>query len=227
MNEEAKRNTEENIKKLEKTEEQDAKERRKANKKKRAKETREATDTYEAMRVEDTLGMVIKGKWKDIEAITAKDAYEKLSKKRMQKMQKKKGEKVATNHAMTTIRKKLSPGQREFWWKIAHRAYTTNSKLHKWKVDGDIRHTNMCVVCGDQKETWEHMEFECTELQKWIEMLEEVYEEFMEKKKQLRKEAEKEDKEKKEKKEEEREKEEEEEKEDEEDEEDEEKEEEE
>ena len=70
---------------------------------------------------------------------------------------------------MTTIRNKLTPKQREFWWKTAHRVYKTNDRVHKYKVDERGRQASECQVCRADKETWSHMEYDCVGMQRWME----------------------------------------------------------
>jgi hypothetical protein len=83
------------------------------------------------------------------------------------------------NFAMTEIRNKLTPKQREFWWRVAHKKFQTNKQAHKWKVDPTRgRAAEVCSVCKGPKEDWDHMEYECTGVQKWLEMLEEVYDKY-------------------------------------------------
>ena len=83
------------------------------------------------------------------------------------------------NHPMTTIRNDLTPKQREFWWKTAHRVYMTNDRAHKYMVSERGRTANVCKMCNKHKETWQHMEYGCEELQKWLDRLEQIYNEYV------------------------------------------------
>ena len=57
------------------------------------------------------------------------------------------------NYAMTEIRNKLTPKQREFWWRVAHKKFQTNRQAHKWKVDPNRgRAAEVCSVCKGPKE---------------------------------------------------------------------------
>ena len=76
---------------------------------------------------------------------------------------------------MTTIRDNITPQQRQFWWRVAHKKFQTNARAHKWKVDDRGRAANQCSVCKGPKEDWGHMEYDCDGVQKWIDRLGDVY----------------------------------------------------
>lgn len=62
---------------------------------------------------------------------------------------------------------------------MAHKKFQTNHQAHKWKVDQKRgRAAEVCSVCKGPKENWDHMEYECTGVQTWIESLERVYKTF-------------------------------------------------
>ena len=92
--------------------------------------------------------------WKELKDIRGKTIYRQLVNVRYGKHRPEEKERV--NHAMSTIARKLTPEQRQFWWKVAHRKHMTNDRAHKWKVDERGRaHTN-CPVCRHENETWNH-----------------------------------------------------------------------
>ena len=91
-------------------------------------------------------------------------------------------EKARINHAMDTIARKLTPQQRQFWFRIAHKNYMTNNRAHKWKLSKGERAPNECNVCHAATENWEHMEYDCDGVQKWLKRLKQTYENYTEKK---------------------------------------------
>jgi hypothetical protein len=126
----------------------------------------------------DEKGIEIDKKWREITKIKTREIYKRLIEKRFG--QDKKDDKKKINHAMTTIRNKLTPKQREFWWKTAHKVYKTNDRVHKYKVDDRGRQASECQVCRADKETWSHMEYECVGMQRWIKRVGKVYEKYVE-----------------------------------------------
>ena len=119
---------------------------------------------------DDEIGLDIEGQWVPLRHAKTKQIYAKLVKKRF-----KADEELTTNHAATTVKNKLTPKQREYWWRTAHKTFMTNDRMHKFKVDEKGRRGNECKMCCQGKETWGHMEYECEEVQKWLRRLEGVY----------------------------------------------------
>ena len=112
----------------------------------------------------------------ELEGTTNRMVYWELIRRRFGDI-KEKEKKV--NHAMTTIKKILTPQQRQFWWRIAHKKFQTNNRAHKWKVDQVRgRAAEQCSVCKGPKENWAHMEYDCDGVQKWIEKLGTIYEQY-------------------------------------------------
>ena len=123
-------------------------------------------------------GTVIRQEGKDEKVLKISDAliglegtrnrmiYDELIRRRFGDL-KEKEKKV--NHAMTTIKNKLTPQQRQFWWRVAHKKFQPNNRAHKWKVDARGRAASQCSVCKGPKEDWKHMEYGCDGVQKWIE----------------------------------------------------------
>ena len=170
--------------KLEETWRQEDKERKRQNKIEKRKEKKEIENSNEK-------GIEIEKKWRQITKIKTREIYNRLIEKRFG--QTKKDDKKKINHAMTTIRNKLTPKQREFWWKTAHRVYKTNDRVHKYKVDERGRQASECQVCRADKETWSHMEYDCVGMQRWMERVGKVYEKYVEEiKKERRQEGKKE-----------------------------------
>jgi hypothetical protein len=120
--------------------------------------------------------MKIGEEWKELKKIRGKETYNQLVRMRYGEL--KEEEKERTNHAMSTIARKLTPQQRQFWWRVAHKKYMTNNKAHKWKLDRRGRAPSECNVCRDEIETWDHMEYDCDGVKKWMERLRGVYENY-------------------------------------------------
>jgi hypothetical protein len=110
--------------------------------------------------------------WVDLEGTRNRTIYEELVQLRFGEL---KNKEKRVNHAMTTIKNKLTPQQRQFWWRVAHKKFQTNDRAHRWKVDARGRAADQCSVCKGPKENWEHMEYNCDGVQKWIERLSAVY----------------------------------------------------
>ena len=63
--------------------------------------------------------MEIKGEWTMMKNISTRGVYEKLVEKRFKKVTEEQRKKK--NWAMTKIKKGLTPKEREFWWRTAHK----------------------------------------------------------------------------------------------------------
>ena len=79
---------------------------------------------------------------------------------------------------MNTIKRKLTPQQRQFWFRVAQKKYMPNDRAHKWKIDRRGRAPNECHVCRNAIETWEHMEYDCDGVKKWMEKMKDAYEDY-------------------------------------------------
>ena len=51
----------------------------------------------------------------------------------------------------------------------------TNERAHKWKIGKRGRVGNICHVCKKEKDTWEHMTYDCSGIQEWIRKIEASY----------------------------------------------------
>ena len=98
------------------------------------------------------LGMRAEGKWIEIRKIAAKEVYEELVRRRFKLKQ----EEDKINQAMTKMKGELSPKEREFWWKVAHKRIQTNHKLHAWRISAQGRMPNACPGCKRELETTAH-----------------------------------------------------------------------
>ena len=135
-------------------------------------------DAGEGKEEADELGMEIKGEWTMMKNISTRGVYEKLVQKRFKKVTEEQRKKK--NWAMTKIKNDLTPKEREFWWRTAHKTYMTNDRVHKFMIDARGRKSNECKMCQGHKETWDHMEYDCTEVQRWLTRIEQVYENYVE-----------------------------------------------
>ena len=124
------------------------------------------------------LGFELNGDWKELTKTKTKTVYEKLRVKRFGRT---KDEDKRTNQAMTKqLSKILHPKEREFWWRVAHKAMQTNQMKHKWLRNNDgTKQSNKCPLCKTQIETWSHYEFDCKEVQRYAGRLKEIYEEYV------------------------------------------------
>jgi len=130
------------------------------------------------VRENDQTQMIVKiGKTSvNLEETTNRMIYDELIRVRFGVLKEKE---KRVNYAMTNIGKMLTPQQRQFWWRVAHRKFQTNSQAHKWKVDPNRgRAAEVCSVCKGPKENWDHMEYGCTGVQTWLEQLENMYEKY-------------------------------------------------
>jgi len=124
---------------------------------------------------EEVMKIRIGEHWRDLKKIKGREIYEQLLQRRHGTS---KNEAKNTNHAMTSIARQLTPQQRQFWWRVAHKNYMTNDRAHKWKVDRRGRAPNECNVCRSAIESWDHMEYECDGVKKWMERMKSAYEEY-------------------------------------------------
>lgn len=123
------------------------------------------------------IGLKIRGKWKSIQKIQSREIYEELKSKRYGK---RKEDEMKTNHATTTIKRMLTPKERQFWWKVAYKLIQPNRRKSKWlRMKNGEKCDDKCPVCKEKAETWEHMEYECEVLQEYQEAIRTVYEEYV------------------------------------------------
>ena len=147
---------------------------RRRNRVNRAQEPQAAPEDQPADREE--LGFDLYGDWQPLLKSTSKAVYEKLIFIKYGAVTQDQLDKV--NFAMTEVRGILTPRQREFWWKIAHRAYVTNDRRHHYVYEDEDRLANVCRMCHVTKETWSHMEYECRVVQEWLRYLRVLYSMF-------------------------------------------------
>ena len=86
---------------------------------------------------EEKMKIRIDDEWRDVTKTTGREIYEQLLRLRYGTH---KEEPDRINHAMTSIAKRLTPHERQFWWRVAHRNFMTNNRAHKWKVDRRAEH---------------------------------------------------------------------------------------
>ena len=127
--------------------------------------------------MKEEIGMMTERGWKKIENIKTKEIYERLKKKRYGEMKK---EEMRVNHATTTIRKKLTPKERQFWLRCAYQTIQPNKRKSKWlkQRNGEVW-TDKFPTCKKEVETWSHMEYECEKLESYMYEVRWVYDEYV------------------------------------------------
>ena len=139
------------------------------------KQEKDEEERREEMKEE--IGMMTERGWKKIENIKTKEIYERLKKKRYGEMKK---EEMRVNHATTTIRKKLTPKERQFWLRCAYQTIQPNKRKSKWlKQRNGEEWTDKCPTCKKEVETWSHMEYECEKLESYMYEVRWVYDEYV------------------------------------------------
>lgn len=128
--------------------------------------------TYELMmrkrkEGEKEIGIEIEGEWRPIETIRTKEIYEKLLKKRL-KLNNYTPKQAHKNIKM--ISKKLTPKERDFWWRHTHELISIRKIENKWRKneDGSMM-TDKCAMCITNIEDRHHYEYGCKVNQKWRE----------------------------------------------------------
>jgi len=144
---------------------------------KEKKKKRKVDRKQEGKEGEEMMGLVIGGEWRAMRGLKTKEIYEELVRKRYGKL---KEEDRKTNKAVRKLRKRMTPKQREFWWRCAHGAVMQNERTHKFVVMRERRMHNACPLCKTEVETAKHMEYECEVVQRWIDELEELFSKYVE-----------------------------------------------
>lgn len=108
---------------------------------------------------EDNTGASINGKWIGWKSLTSKNIYNLLINKRHP-------QRDNCNHAVTTIRSKLTAKEIDFWWETLQELTFTNAEMFRWNQEkARIKTTNWnCPMCKTSKETREHQNGKCTKI---------------------------------------------------------------
>jgi hypothetical protein len=103
----------------------------------------------------------------EIDGIRTKDIYVILMKKRL-KLNDYTPKQAHKN--IKRINKKLTPKERDFWWRHTHELISIRRNEHKWRKneDGSMM-TNKCAMCVTEKEDRHHYEYGCKANEKWRE----------------------------------------------------------
>jgi len=110
------------------------------------------------------LGMEIKKDWEDLENIEIKDVYWKLVDKRL----KIKYTPSIAHTVLKGIEKRLTPKEREYWWKVTHNIISIRKIEHKWRKNEDGTEVSpMCPMCKQEIEDRKHYNTECEVIQEW------------------------------------------------------------
>jgi hypothetical protein len=128
--------------------------------------------TYERMMKkreegEKEIGIEIDGGWRAIDGIRTKEIYAILIDKRL-KLNDYTPKQAHTN--IKLINKKLTPKERDFWWKHTHKLISIRKIEHKWRKneDGSMM-TDKCAMCMMEIEDRHHYEYGCKMNEKWRE----------------------------------------------------------
>jgi hypothetical protein len=126
--------------------------------------------TYEMMMTkrkegERELGIEIDGEWRPIDGLRTKEIYVILMNKRL----KLNNYTPKRAHAsIKSINKKLTPKERDFWWRHTHELISIRKNEHKWRKNDDgSMMTNICAMCMKEIETRQHYEYGCETNEKW------------------------------------------------------------
>ena len=116
---------------------------------------------------EKEIGIEIDGEWRSIDGIRTKEIYAILMKKRL-KLNNYTPKQAHKN--IKLINKKLTPKERDFWWRHTHELISVRRIEHKWRKneDGSMM-TNKCAMCMTEIEDRHHYEYGCKANEKWRE----------------------------------------------------------
>jgi hypothetical protein len=127
---------------------------------------------------EDELGFEKEGGWYALLTMSSKELYWRLWEKRKNKPKYKVVDNYTCNQAMDN-KKELTPKERDYWFKMAHGQVSTKHRESRWRreeEEGELMGSE-CPICKREVETKEHYNYDCKVMQKFITLLEEVYEE--------------------------------------------------
>ena len=121
-------------------------------------------ETYEKMMKkreegEKEIGIEMDGEWRAIDGIQTKEIYAILMKKRM-RLNNYTPKQAHKNIKM--INKKLTPKERDFWWRHTHELISIRKIENKWRKneDGSMM-TKQCAMCMMETEDRHHYEYGC------------------------------------------------------------------
>ena len=104
-------------------------------------------------------GIYLRDEWIPIEELKSKQIYKILIGKRM----KRKNYKPSKTHKIvSTIQRKLTAKERDYWWRVAHGLISTKKKESKWrrKENGEMTEST-CPVCKEEEEDRKHYDYDC------------------------------------------------------------------
>jgi hypothetical protein len=126
--------------------------------------------TYELMMKrreegEKEIGIEIDGEWRSIETIRTKEVYAILMKKRLKLINYIPKE---AHKNIKQINKKLTPKERDFWWKHTHKLISIRKIENKWRKNEDgSKMTDKCAMCMTEIEDRHHYEYGCKANEQW------------------------------------------------------------
>jgi hypothetical protein len=114
---------------------------------------------------EQDIGIEIEGTWRSIETIQTKDIYKILQEKRL-KLKNYTPKQAHMN--IKLINKKLTPKERDFWWRHTHKLISIRKIENKWRKneDGSMM-TDKCALCTINIEDRQHYEYGCKTNENW------------------------------------------------------------
>jgi hypothetical protein len=125
-------------------------------------------NTYKIMmKKKEEIGIEIEGEWRSIDTIQTKDIYAILQNKRL-KLNNYIPKQAHKN--IKLINKKLTPKERDFWWRHTHELISIRKIENKWRKNDDgSMMTNKCAMCKTKIEDRHHYEYGCKANEEWRE----------------------------------------------------------
>ena len=116
---------------------------------------------------EKEIGIEMDGEWRAIDGIQTEEIYAILMKKRM-KLKNYTPKQAHKN--IKLINKKLTPKERDFWWRHTHELISIRKIENKWRKneDGSMM-TKQCAMCMMETEDRHHYEYGCKVNERWRE----------------------------------------------------------
>ena len=131
---------------------------------------------------EKEIGIEIEGEWREISGIKSKELYNILLTIRAKR---KKEEEKPSFKRLHAIKRRLTPKERDYWWRLNHGLISIKKNEHKWRKNEDgSQMSDKCPVCKEEIEDRQHYDYDCKQTQRFIDRITETFDEMKEKKKQ-------------------------------------------
>ena len=131
------------------------------------------------------VGFEVDGVWHKLEQAKPKLIYDAIWKSRSKESayKVKRGEKRDFELNLAMVRKKsLTPKERDYWFRLAHGRVYYKNRESRWRREEGQLVSSTCPACRAEVETKSHYNYDCKVVQKFITLLEKVYEEAREEK---------------------------------------------